>query len=1752
MKKTLLLLPLLLALFSLSVKAQIVFFSENFEEYGLPTGWTVLDMDGDGDTWVHNSLSMSFIGGHESEGSYISHSYDFDEYVPLTPDNWLITPAITLVGNSTLTFTRMVSFFNSADHYAVYISTSSATDTSSFTMLFEETCSSQSYAWTSRSVDLSEYTGSTVYIAFRHFNCSQRLIAIDDIEISGSTNEPLITTTPSSLQFMNVPTGTTSAAQAVRVNLYNISNPVSVTVTSPFEVSTDNITFATDAILDITDTLLYVRYSPSAEGLDSTVMTLSYGTAVTEVPLIGTSVNCNVELPYEQNFNSTPENSIPECWSKINPFDGYPKTTDDYTGIGDNVLMFKCDFNNYQPIYAVLPQMPDDLSNLQISFSTFREGTYSGTLSVGYVTDVTDSSTFVPVWSINAAQIGDNNPHPYLVSFENVVTDSEYDYYITFKYETASNWYWFVDNVVVDVLASCATPGNLEVNMVTSTSATVSWSGNANSYSLYYKSQSDTGYTEIPNVVIDENGYTIGDLLSATTYTWYVASNCDDGTSVNSLETSSFTTECGSYPTPFVQSFDGSTNIPLCWSRYNGWANDVFAGGTLSPTTSGWVFNSSLVFGSTHPKVNIYGTSCNRWLVSPPINLGELTNPILTFDLALTAWNNASPISDPNGQPDDKFMVIVSADYGTTWSSANATVWSNDGNGDYVFNQIPAAGQEVTIPLSDYAGQTVMIAFYGESTTANGDNDLHIDNVVVSNATSCTKPTNLSVVSVTENSVTLGWDENGTATTWNIEYGPSGYQQGSSSATVVEANTNPYTVSNLASNTYDFYVQSDCGADQSLWIGPITAAPGSFNMSVSGSETLTTCSLTIYDDGGANGNYSSNCNAILVIYPETEGSSVAVSGTYATENNWDYLRIYDGAGTNGTLLGEYCGNGTVPSTMSSAGPLTIKFTSDGGVQSGGFELTVSCASCPPPGNLTVSNLTSESANLIWTGSSSEYLVEYKANNDTAWITGNTSDTSFSISSLAANTSYTVNVYSNCDGDYSPATSITFTTTMEATGIPYSTEFSSDNDQWLLNNGNCNNFWKIGSVNDSTTALFVTDNNSIPGYNVSNFSAVSAEKLFTIGEATDLLISFDVNVGGESTFDYLKVFFAPADSLYPAINTNIYYAANNYSNFALSFSDYLQYGGSISFPCIFNLTDGNTVHVSATMPNPNVNPTAASTAKLVFLWKNDQSQGTQPAAIIYNVSIQELSCPKPTNLAATNLTTNSAEISWMPGGEEADWILEYKEVADTVWTTTNVSGSASYTLNGLASGATYQVRVQAVCNSDEQSLWVSTLFTVPCDVFTTFPYTEDFEHDGALPECWSQEHVIDIISWTVENGTQSSAGIENAHSGNYNAFFYSQNYNGSITRLVSPVFDLTNITNPYLSYWYAQKPWGNDQDHLSVFYRTSPTSEWQMLTVYSSAVSQWTMDSLALPNPTATYQIAFTGDAADGYGIVLDDITIAAAGTNTEPCDAPAYMSFATEGITQTSAVATWPLDNSVPSWTLQYKAAEDANWTEVTSNNPWYTINGLTPNTTYQARVRANCSDGGVSEWTAIVTFTTLPDDTPVPCEMPTGLTATNVENHAISIAWDANADVNNWNIRYRVTDGDWSTQTSSTNSYTITDLEGLTTYLIQVQANCGDNGLSEWSNSITAQTTNVGIENHLENSIVLFPNPANDVVNVQCTMYNVQSVEVIDVYGKSINIVHITDNPTRINISDLADGMYFVRVTTDEGVATKPFIVKR
>ena len=1672
MKQILLTLALCAGLFLTGAQAQVTLLNEDFEGNTLPFGWTTIDADGDGHVWEHNSAHNTFYQTHSGSGAAVSLAKL--DGVALSPDDWLVSPPVTLIGNTTLSFWRMVAFFNYC-HYGVYISTTSATDPSAFTQLFEETPVSSTYAWHERTVDLSAYTGSTVYIAFRHYNNTNLIgVAIDDVVLTSNVSGPIITANPNVLQFPNVPMGQNSASQQVTVEAYNTGgSAITATVASPFEVSINDTVFSDSVFFVPSGQPLYVRYSPYMEGSDSVVLTLTNGTVSTYVTLLGSSIDCGlITLPYSVDFNDLLEYDLPNCWSRINPSDGSPMATNSITA-GNMVLKFESDYIHDEPVLAVLPLMPDFLNNLQVSFTSMHPSYATGTFSVGYLTDPNDGSTFVPVWTTIPSQTNPTEFHPFLVSFENAALDLSQSYYIAFQYFSTDNSNWYLDDVVVEEIPDCAPPYNLTVNSVTSSTASVNWTGNTNFYNIYYKPTSDSTWEEISNVSFDPLGYTIPNLLSSTDYEWYVASVCDGDSTVASLAISTFSTPCSPFSVPFVEDFDASTSVPACWKRYNGWASEIFAGEELVPTNSGWNFNmNTYVFGANHARVNIFGTSCNRWLVTPAIDLNGLANPVLVFDLALTAYNTASPITDPTAQADDKFMVIVSTDLGHTWSAANATVWSNDGNGNYVFNQIPAAGQEVTISLANYVNDTVMIAFYAESTiSGNGDNDLHLDNVMVNFATNCAKPTNLAVQNVTDNSVTLSWTENGNATAWKIEYGPTGFQHGSADATLLSVNTNPFTLSNLAPNAYDFYVEADCGNEVSYWSNVVSATPGVYTMGTTGTDTLTTCTMMICDDGGVAGNYSSGCNYTLVLYPGTPGESVGVMGSYHTEANDDILFIYDGVGINGTLLGQFSGTGTVPVLVASNGPLTIRFYSDNGLEYGGFALNTFCSSCIPPVDLTVDNVGPNSAHLAWSGLASAYFIDYKAVGDTAWTHATVLDTVFNIVGLSPSTTYMVNVYTNCSGEHSLAASVTFTTTMVPTAIPYSTDFSAGSDQnWLLDNGTCPNYWMIGNAGGNASALFITTDGTTPGYNTTPRGVVSAEKLFTVGDAAELAISFDVKIGGEADFDYLKVFFAPSDVSYPA--TNVGAAYPEYSNLgysinAVDFTDYMQYSDYPSYPYKYNLTGDNTVQVSVVMPNPNATPTATSTAKLVFLWKNDQGGGTSPGAIIYNVSVEELSCPAPSGLTVSSVTSTAAHVSWTSNGNENSWTVEYKEAGASTWTPVSVSGSQSCDLTGLTIGTAYQLRVRANCGVDDNSLWVSTEFFTPCDAIATFPFTEGFE-GGTMPDCWSQEHVIGLADWTFQAGDHPNDSINEAHGGSYNAYFYVNSGAGNTTRLVSPVLDLSGMSNAYLTYWYAQNKWGGNQDYLTIMYRTSPSSDWQILQPHGTPVGVWTMDSIALPSLTATYQIAFSGEAVHGYGIVLDDITIDGVLDTTtvvpEPCDVPTGLNVYTSG-------------------------------------------------------------DGPNSQW------------------------------YFVTASWDDNPGVSQWNLQYRRENGpaDWTTVTVNSHTCQIDNLLYDKTYFYRVQAVCSDGGTSDWSDVFELLVYAPAVEDYLQNSVSLYPNPAKEVVNVQCTMNNVQwdgaIVEVYDVYGKLLQTVEMSSKITTLNVSGLADGMYFVRVTTEAGSVTKTFV---
>ena len=88
------------------------------------------------------------------------------------------------------------------------------------------------------------------------------------------------------------------------------------------------------------------------------------------------------------------------------------------------------------------------------------------------------------------------------------------------------------------------------------------------------------------------------------------------------------------------------------------------------------------------------------------------------------------------------------------------------------------------------------------------------------------------------------------------------------------------------------------------------------------------------------------------------------------------------------------------------------------------------------------------------------------------------------------------------------------------------------------------------------------------------------------------------------------------------------------------------------------------------------------------------------------------------------------------------------------------------------------------------------------------------------------------------------------------------------------------------------------------------------------------------------------------------------------------------------------------------------------------------------------------------------------------------------------------------------------------------------------------------AVTEGVGI-NDVENNVSIYPNPATEVLNVNANS-NIQSVEVLNIMGQTIQSYSANDNNTQINISNLANGVYMVKINTENGVVNQKFTVAR
>ncbi|MBY0425116.1 MAG: hypothetical protein K2Q22_05720, partial [Cytophagales bacterium] len=100
-------------------------------------------------------------------------------------------------------------------------------------------------------------------------------------------------------------------------------------------------------------------------------------------------------------------------------------------------------------------------------------------------------------------------------------------------------------------------------------------------------------------------------------------------------------------------------------------------------------------------------------------------------------------------------------------------------------------------------------------------------------------------------------------------------------------------------------------------------------------NTVLTAPIGSLSDGSGSQSYANNSNCSWLINPPGATSIVFQLTQFATESNYDYVRIYNGTTTSAPILGSYSGT-TLPQQITSNGPILITFTSDGSVTYDGW------------------------------------------------------------------------------------------------------------------------------------------------------------------------------------------------------------------------------------------------------------------------------------------------------------------------------------------------------------------------------------------------------------------------------------------------------------------------------------------------------------------------------------------------------------------------------------------------------------------------------------------------------------------------------------------------------------------------------------------------------------------------------------------------------------------------------------------------
>ncbi|MFV0502279.1 MAG: fibronectin type III domain-containing protein, partial [Bacteroidales bacterium] len=610
--------------------------------------------------------------------------------------------------------------------------------------------------------------------------------------------------------------------------------------------------------------------------------------------------------------------------------------------------------------------------------------------------------------------------------------------------------------------------------------------------------------------------------------------------------------------------------------------------------------------------------------------------------------------------------------------------------------------------------------------------------------------------------------------------------------------------------------------------------------------------------------------------------------------------------------------------------------------------------CQRPGGLTFNNTTASSIDITWPkGLVQLWDVEYKLNSETDWLNATAviaTDSTISLTNLLDDTIYDVRVRSNCGaGDVSSWRLGSFRTAcLPISALPWTESF----DTYGTGTTIFPNCWRRNTTQADRPYVYVTNPYSGVGslyfYSTSTSFNIAATPPFDLTipintlEANFMLrkssVAYNITVG-VMTDPNDETTFTPIANLSPS-------TTNTWEPFYVNFNAYTGTGTYIAFKS---------------------EPGATNYMQLDDL-------------VIDNIPL----CARPHTLGVSNLTSSSADLTWIPGNTtDLAWWVYYKEsfasLYDSVYATLSTLPLANLTPN-----TQYDFYVKTDCGTDVSLPSISFSFTTPCVAISAFPWSEGFESTWAAASGLSNA-TIPTSCWININGGASTTYLWRKSStstvpsyvrtGTGAAQLYGYN-NPMGDYLITPAFTFTG--NQQLVFWgkgyssttnYPENIWVKAYDVTTNGDMSSIADTSLFIDIgFINDTNQYTWNEYIfnLTNLVGDYRLVFARVNDVGYYYQLDDMVV----DNIPACAKPTSSTLA--NLTATSVDISWtPGKTTDFAWWLYYKESTATTYDSVyVSGLPTYNFISLNPNTTYNYYIVTDCGVD-ISEETLPASFTT-------------------------------------------------------------------------------------------------------------------------------------------------------------------------------------